>query len=391
MLKQRVKPKFRLYPKDDPCPCGSGFLYNSCCIRKKFRFEVDQRGNVRKKLKVHPRLKPVLEDARVEFRQMFGREPGRSDPIAFNQHLTGEHDFWQQAKTVAGVAGVREELIFAWRRSGFIVGEHSRALMPDSEYQEWEDAIDEYFLLKEGGFDPFYVFTYLSGDEYDKYKSLVKLLDNTIIALGFALTNPKRFNDSASYFRYLLLGRAIRSLRTIREMYNTRYDDDSLAIARAVYEAYLRMKLLRLDPTSSGRFEAMLAHEVGAFPTKVKKDGRPNYGVCVDPKTGQEYEIMISNKETLNVSDFPLDTPLYYDLYPLLSGHVHPELVRGALKSVAATEADSPQEGDSVRAIVLILTICVLLLREVADCTFLRKRTKRDLFYVIKQLEKKGS
>ena len=260
--------------------------------------------------------------------------------------------------------------------------------MPDSEYEEWENAMEEYFLLKEEGHDPFFVFTYLSGEEYEKYKSLVKLLDRVIIVLGFARTNPKRLNESASYFRYLLLDRSIRSLRTIREMYNTRYDDDCLAIARAVYEVYLRMKLLRRDPASSARFEAMLAHEVGAFPTKLKKNGQPNYGVCVDPKTGQEYEIIISNKETLNVCDLPLDTQLYYDLYPLLSGHVHPELVQDALNSIAATEADLPKQGDSVRAIILILTISVLLLREAAECTFLRKRTKRDLLYVVKKTEK---
>src|ERR1700716_1225925 len=169
MLKQKVKSQFRLYPKEDPCPCGSNLPYSDCCKRKKFRFEIDQRGNVRKRLKVHPRLKPVLEDAFLEFKQMFGRKPGRSDPVVFNHHLNGEDDFWQQARTVGRAADVREELIFAWRRSGFIVGEHSRALMPDSEYEEWENAMEEYFLLKEGGHDPFFVFTYLSGEEYEKY------------------------------------------------------------------------------------------------------------------------------------------------------------------------------------------------------------------------------
>jgi hypothetical protein len=330
---------------------------------------------------------PELENALVEFKEIFGRKPGRGDPIFFNQHLTGEDDFWQQAKTVGRAAGIREELIFAWRRSGFIVGEHSREIMPDSDYEEWKSAMDEYFLLKEEGYDPFFVFTYLSGEEYDKYKRLVELLDHVIIVIGLALTNPKRLSDSSSYFRYLLIGRAIRSLRTIREMYNTRYDDDCLAIARAVYEAYLRTKLLRCNPASSKRFEAMLAHEAGAFPTKLKSNGKPKYGVCVDPETGQEYEISIANSETLKVSDFPLDTQIYYDLYPLLSGYAHPELIQHALHSIESNRADSRYEGDSVLAIILVLTVCTLLLRETAECQFLRKRTKRDLLYVVKQLD----
>jgi hypothetical protein len=209
-----------------------------------------------------------------------------------------------------------------------------------------------------------------------------------IIVLGFSLTDPKRLDGSASYFSYLLLGRSVRSLRTIREMYNTRYDDDCLAIARAVYEAYLRIKLLRCEPANSDRFEAILAHEIGAFPTKIKKNGQPNYGVCVDPKTGREFVIAIANSETLKVSDLPLDTQLYYDLYPLLSGHVHPDFAQSVLNTVDTDRANSPYAGDSIRAVILILTICTLLIREVAQCTFLRKQTKRDLHHVVKQLSK---
>jgi hypothetical protein len=234
---------------------------------------LDQGGKVHKRIKIHPRLKPVLEQAATDFRKVFGREAGPKDPVFFEQHLNDEEEFWQHAKTVGEAADVPEQLIFAWRRSGFIVAKHSRELMPENEYREWTDAIDEYFAIKKRGFDPFFVFTYLSDDEYEIYKRLVKQLDHAIIALGFALTAPRRLGDSPSYFRYLLMQRAIRSLRTIREMYNTRYDDDCLSIARTTYEAYLRMKLLRLDQTSGKRFEAILAREVGLYKTKINKNG----------------------------------------------------------------------------------------------------------------------
>jgi hypothetical protein len=387
VTQKTTKAKLKPFPLDGPCPCGSGSFYRDCCAGKKFRFKIDKHGNIIRQLEIHPRLKPELERALQEFKEMFGRKPGRGDPIFFSQHLTGEEDFWQHAQTVGKIAGLREELIFAWRRSGLIVGQHSREIMPDADYDEWTSAIDEYFLLKKDGYDPFFVFTYLSGEEYDKYKRLIKLLDHIIIVIGFAHTNPKRLRDSSEYFRYLLIGRAIRSLRTIREMFNTRYDDDCLAIARAVYETYLRIKLLRCAPASSERFEAMLAHEIGAFPTKLKKDGRPKYGFCVDPETGQEFAVIIANSETLKVSDFSLDTRLYYDLYPLLSGYVHPELVRHAMASIEASRADLPYTGDSVLSIVLVITVCTLLLREIAECPFLRKLTKRDLLHVAKQLD----
>jgi Family of unknown function (DUF5677) len=182
--------------------------------------------------------------------------------------------------------------------------------------------------------------------------------------------------------------RAMRSLRTIREMYNTRYDDDCLSIARAVYEAYLRMKFLRLDPGSAERFEAALAHEIGAYKTKISKKGKPQYGICVDPETGKEFKMTISNREILDISDFPLEEPLYYDLYPVLSGHVHPDLTQDALRSIAAKRADIAREGDPVRFLTIIVSVCILLLLEAAECAFLRRRTRRDVQYVIKTLGK---
>jgi hypothetical protein len=120
-------------------------------------------------VKVHPRLKPVLEDAFQRFTKMFGRRPGQGDPVAFDHYLNGEDDYWQQTRAAHRSASIPDELFFAHRRSGFVVGEHSRDLMPDSEYQEWADAIDEYFALKEDGHDPLYVFTYLDAGEYETY------------------------------------------------------------------------------------------------------------------------------------------------------------------------------------------------------------------------------
>jgi len=376
MSARQSKRKYRLYPVGAPCPCDSGLTYRECCKQKAFRFEVDERGKVHKALKIHPRLKPVLEDAASRFRKMFGRKPGPGDPVLFDQHLIGEDEYWQHARTAGQAAGIREELIFAWRRSGFIVGQHSRKLMPENEYQEWKEAIDEYFTLKEDGADPFFVFTYLSAKEYDHYKALVEQLDHAIIALGFALTDPKRSKEPATYFRYLLMSRSLRSLRTIREMYNTRYDDDCLSIARAVYEAYLRMKLLRIEPASAERFAAMLAHEMGAYKTKLKKSGQPDYTACVDPETGKEYRITISNTEILKISDFPLDEALYYGLYPLLSGFAHPDVVQDALESISSKKSNASRMGDPIRSIVIVLTICTLLLLESAESTFIKRQTK---------------
>lgn len=260
--------------------------------------------------------------------------------------------------------------------------------MPDNEYEEWQSAVEEYFSIKEDGFDPYHVFTNLSAEEYEKYKALVEKFDRVIIALGFALTSPKRFSSAAEYFRYLFIQRSLSSLRTIREMYNKRYNGDCLSITRTLYEAYLRMKLLRLDPTSAARFEAALAYQVGMYKPKLKKNGKPNFDIVVDPETGKEFLIAVSNREIIEISDFALEQQFYHDLYPLLSGFVHPDLLHVAAKSIGTSASEISQSDDPIHASIFVATVCVLLLLEIGESSFLRKITKRDIRYVLKSISK---
>jgi hypothetical protein len=113
------------------------------------------------------------------------------------------------------------------------------------------------------------------------------------------------------------------------------------------------MKLLRLASKSAERFEAIIAFELGAYKAKLKKNGKPHYGICVDPATGNEFNITISNGELIKISDFSFEEPIYYDLYPLLSGFVHPDITRDVLKSVRTKTVESSNAGDPIIAIIL--------------------------------------
>lgn len=127
---------------------------------------------------------------------------------------------------------------------------------------------------------------------------------------------------------------------------------------------------------------------MGSYKAKLKKNGKPHYGICVDPKTGNEFNITISNGEIIKISDFALEEPIYYDLYPLLSGFVHPDITHDVLKSMGTRTVESSNAGDPVLAIILIVFVSILLLLEAANSTFLRRHTKRDLKHVAKTLSK---
>jgi hypothetical protein len=166
------------------CPCGSGRRYGVCCKKKNIEYFVSSHGEVFRRMPLSPELVEMLTKHQQEFVEIFGRKTGKHDLIFFEQFISGFDEKDEILEKISKQVGVREQVIFATRRTGFIVGEHSKKIMSDVDYQEWEDAIDEYFELKGLGHDPFHVFTYLTAEEFEKFKDCQSQIKNIII-FGF--------------------------------------------------------------------------------------------------------------------------------------------------------------------------------------------------------------
>jgi SEC-C motif len=75
----------KLYPRNEPCPCGSGEKYKRCCFQKGFTYRVDdETGEV---IRAVPLTRDALSEPensvaaqRDKFVAKFGREPGPDDP-----------------------------------------------------------------------------------------------------------------------------------------------------------------------------------------------------------------------------------------------------------------------------------------------------------------------
>lgn len=93
------------------------------------------------------RMKLVLEESRRLFVEKHGREPGPDDLIFEDMPHPEvmEHEMVQAMKR----AGTRPELIYAYEKTSRLVTEDNRKYLTQDELDEWEDAIDEYFLLEE--------------------------------------------------------------------------------------------------------------------------------------------------------------------------------------------------------------------------------------------------
>jgi hypothetical protein len=376
-------------PSTAICPCGSGRRYGVCCRKKKIEYLVSKTGEVARRMPLSRELVEMLRKHQQDFTELFGRKTGKHDLILFDQFLTGFDETGEILEKISKEVGVREQVIFATRRTGFIVGKHSKKIMPDIDYQEWEDAIDEYFALKESGHDPFHVFTYLTGSEFEKFKDCQSQIKNIII-LGFnSIRRHKSLSEETDFFQFLIACSTLNSYRTIYDMFNHRYDDDCLAILRGIYEQYLRIMALRIKPAIADRFRALIYVYVGVWKYKTRKNGTVDYGSVIDPKTNEERRVVLSNFSLVSLSDFAYEADIYGELYNELSGHVHHDVTLWALRSFANNAVSLDRDQDKIRATILILFVTVLLFRELAVAAWLPKQSIRDLGFYNKRLIRK--
>jgi hypothetical protein len=93
---------------------------------------------------VHPELAGVLERRRQAYIAEHGLEPDADSPLFPSfASLSGQQVTDKLATAMKG-AGFDAAFIYAFRKTGLIVTEMNRDLLPDKDLQEWADAVQEY-------------------------------------------------------------------------------------------------------------------------------------------------------------------------------------------------------------------------------------------------------
>lgn len=334
-------------------------------------------GEISQAIPIHPVLEVELRKWERGFQEMFGRKPGKGDRVLSTQYLTDSDDYWTSFIQVGRAAKVRDELLFASRKTEFILAEMNQHLVPDVRKDEWKAAVREYFSIQSKGLDPFHVFTPLAGRQYDIFKQLVEKLDAIIIVTASAVDDVKPVRSNSAFFQFYFISRALCSLRTIREMFSRRYDDDCLSILRGIYECYLRTKLLRLRPADSERLVAHMLRDLGEIPIIKKKSGKIVWDKVV--YNGKIVDIRISNTFIISESKFPRETELYHRMYSDLSGYVHPDILHLLNHMDDDGGLGIDRTNNRFRAIAFVILVSLLLLEEVSRCEFVYRRRKLDL------------
>lgn len=130
--------------RNEQCPCGSGKKYKNCCWGKGFHWVRNPDGTISKEVPISAELQQAFEQYFEKFREEYGRDIQPDEYIFpdFNPVLA-EADMILLLKN----ANTPNHLIYAFEKTGRIVTSHNRDKLTDKELKEWNDAINEYFIL----------------------------------------------------------------------------------------------------------------------------------------------------------------------------------------------------------------------------------------------------
>jgi hypothetical protein len=133
----------RPFPPNNFCPCKSGQKYKKCCQPKKIEYFVRSNGQVVKEAILD-------ESSRAEFlrqKEAFVAEHGRQ-PTEEEEGILrlsgGFADFSRVIEAELIKSGAKEEVLYAFRKTGVLVTRENESQVSPEELHRFEQAISEY-------------------------------------------------------------------------------------------------------------------------------------------------------------------------------------------------------------------------------------------------------
>jgi hypothetical protein len=111
-----------------------------------------KRHRTTRTVKMNAQTAAIIENQLQKFREKFGREPGPKDPIffdpdAFTPQPLRLDQLQEETERAMSEAGIRPEIIYAYRKTGLIVTQENYKKLPADALAEWEVAVKEYFEM----------------------------------------------------------------------------------------------------------------------------------------------------------------------------------------------------------------------------------------------------
>ncbi|MFM0317424.1 SEC-C metal-binding domain-containing protein [Paraburkholderia nemoris] len=389
-------------PRNQPCPCGSQKKFKHCCMNKAYSIVDADEDAYTIELPMSNEVASIFERQAQEFLQHFEREAGPGDPVFLAKYTMSATEIERHTVEAMESAGIDPAKIYAYRKTGRLIGENFLDNYPHYLIEEWDAAIEEYDEL--GG-----DFKNAEAQNFDQaLKDLQQSFESILYALGLA--NDKFFNAgvlespgpdstlSTGQYQALCISRVHRTLLSIRHLVKEHLPDDIMKLARSIYESYLHVTYVGQTADAVATLvDAVVGLKNGTHAYKKRPDGKEDKRWIVDLRTGRELAGHVPVYKMASSSPVPEDLAFFDFFYKTTSEFLHPSVF--ALDGYLSEHGLDPVKPHMYEeAVVFTACVCAMTLDTVrtikgcpdqvaTDCATVVRRVKRQLLEISRILD----
>jgi hypothetical protein len=212
-------------------------------------------GSYSKTVPMSTEAREAFIEAKKMFKSLFGRAPRRNDRIFPHSYVDSIADTQRVMLQTLERANVRPELIYAYLKTGRVVAEPKN--LTTIESKEYAEAIEEFFELKKRG---------AAVDDLINPKTPERVLSsallNVLVICGYfveehinrnVLSSKKQARIELELAVSFAFVNFVKSLRSVSILLENGISYDANYLVRSLYENYLRIKFLYLNPAKTSQ------------------------------------------------------------------------------------------------------------------------------------------
>lgn len=388
----------RNYMKDEirpsePCPCDSGMKYKDCCKKKKFYWQRNKKGEISRCIPMSNEVIETLKETEQHFKDIFERKPYPSDPVLVEKYLYSDRDLSREMINAMREAGVREEIIYSYEKTGLLIGRDTLDVTPTKDIEDWNNAIDEYFELQKKPRE--------KDDTTKAIESFINEYKKCIIAFGYLLEygfdKAKKSTPCGSkymspeLYSFICATKSFKTLKSIHFLLEKEAGFDALALTRSIYENYLHIVFITAYPEKiCDLVDAVLGLKYETHEYKKSQNGKIDRRVILEKETGRAFEGHISTYRMASASMIQSDIELFDYTYEFLSEYLHPSI--GTVQDIFNEDGalDPNTAGHELEAYAYALIFSCFILDELRLLSIVKNKVANDMLTVIRRIRSKA-
>lgn len=275
-----------------------------------------------KSASLNPNLQNALVESEKAFLDFMQRPILDHDRLFYWSYCYSELEFKHSMIHTMLVAGIPEELVYVYDKTGFAVGEEGYAQLTKEEKKEIKSAIADYKKIARKKVKLYDISKY-DNNHVDQHDPLVSAL---YIFGNFIERNVNSGNGAITeqnlVVSYLLV-RAYRILRALARSQKFSTSEESLILVRSLYEIYCKLVFAIADiQNAQYLLDSDFGLSTGEFEV-LKKNGKIKRNLLVNKSSGKIIPRNESFYKCIEASTQSSDKELFEVLYEYLSSFVH--------------------------------------------------------------------